>query len=143
MAESADALDSGSNGGNSVQVQVLLPAPEKSINLDTRLVLFSTKSVLRRNKSATQMKSLRDEIRLRRYNKDGFNFIRAMRGFHPNLFGFHREQSERFHYCIIFSVVLKVTVSAKTEAHLSVCLGFARLADVSVIKRKRLLQESK
>ncbi len=27
MAESADALDSGSSRGNSVQVQVLLPAP--------------------------------------------------------------------------------------------------------------------
>lgn len=31
MAESADALDSGSSRGNSVEVQVLLSAPEKSI----------------------------------------------------------------------------------------------------------------
>ena len=30
MAESADALDSGSSRGNSVQVQVLLPAPNSS-----------------------------------------------------------------------------------------------------------------
>ena len=29
MAESADALDSGSSGGNSVKVQVLLPAYAK------------------------------------------------------------------------------------------------------------------
>jgi len=34
------------------------------------------------------MKSLRDEIRLRR-EKDGFNFICVSR-FHPSLLGFHR-----------------------------------------------------
>ena len=31
MAELADALDSGSNGRKAVQVQVLLPAPDKII----------------------------------------------------------------------------------------------------------------
>ena len=34
MAELADALDSGSNGRKVVQVQVLLPAPEKSSSKD-------------------------------------------------------------------------------------------------------------
>ena len=39
-------------------------------------MLFSTKSVLRRDKSASQMKSLRDEIAFGGY-KDGFNFFEA------------------------------------------------------------------
>ena len=44
-----------------------LPASiEKTANLDKRLAVFSTKSVLGRDKSAKQTKSLCDEIRLRR-----------------------------------------------------------------------------
>lgn len=34
MAELADAQDSGSCGGNSVQVQVLLPAPSRGYKKD-------------------------------------------------------------------------------------------------------------
>lgn len=40
MAESADALDSGSSRGNSVEVQVLLSAPNKATGFDTKSVAF-------------------------------------------------------------------------------------------------------
>ena len=49
--------------------QVLSGAPEKDLNFDKKLRSFSTKSVLRRDKSALQMKSLRDEILLRKDNR--------------------------------------------------------------------------
>ncbi len=44
MAESADALDSGSSRGNSVEVQVLLSAPEKATEIDRFLSLFQLNS---------------------------------------------------------------------------------------------------
>ena len=53
-----------------------------------------------RNPPSWMKSAIADEIAFGGY-KDGFNFIRTEQGFHPNLFGFHREQSERFHYCII------------------------------------------
>ena len=56
-------------------VQVWVAPPEKRHPLGC---LFSSKSVLRRDKSAMQMKSLRDEIAFGGY-KDGFNFIEAVR----------------------------------------------------------------
>ena len=63
MAELADAYGSGPYESNFMQVQVLLPAPEKTVNLDTRLAVFSVKSVLRRNKSTSWMKSaIADDI---------------------------------------------------------------------------------
>ena len=66
MAELADAHGSGPCESNFMQVQVLLSAPEKTVDFDRKSTVFSTKSVLRRNKSASQMKSLRDEILLRK-----------------------------------------------------------------------------
>ena len=41
MAELADALDSGSNGRKAVQVQVLLPAPEKPTCFDKSVFQLS------------------------------------------------------------------------------------------------------
>ena len=44
------------------------------------------------------MKSLRDEIRLRRVKEDGFNFTKAIGfDFIQTQFGFHIEQGEIFH----------------------------------------------
>ena len=58
MAELADALDSGSNGRKAVQVQVLLPAPEKR-QVSTETCRFSMKRSLRKHDAATLMMSLR------------------------------------------------------------------------------------
>ena len=41
MAELADAYDSGSYRSNSVEVQVLLPAPKILVSFDTGIFLFA------------------------------------------------------------------------------------------------------
>ena len=57
MAELADALDSGSSRGSSVKVQVLLPAPQKSLeNTEfSRLFCFSLSVVTRLSGDAPPM----------------------------------------------------------------------------------------
>ena len=61
-----------------LQVRFLSPAPKKTVDLVKKSTVFSTKSVLRRNKSTSWMKSLRRWNRLRRII-DGFNFIWSRR----------------------------------------------------------------
>ena len=47
MAELADALDSGSSGGNFVEVQVLLPAPKLRVIFGSPFLLWSGKKPCR------------------------------------------------------------------------------------------------
>ena len=84
------------------RVQISPSPPEKSINLDTRLVLFSTKSVLRRDKSDSQMKSLRDEIAYGEYKTDLISsksktLISSKLVWISSCFArFHKKQNRRF-----------------------------------------------
>ena len=56
MAELADALDSGSNRGNSVEVQVLLSAPRKTSTLCVLVFLFRCERGLEKGGGALRRK---------------------------------------------------------------------------------------
>ena len=58
-----------------VWVQIPSSAPEKDSGLDTLLSLFQLNPPLAEEIHLRWMKSLRDEIRLRRDRRGGFNFI--------------------------------------------------------------------
>ena len=62
-------LHSGSNGRKAVQVQVLLPAPEKSTSSE---VLFSMKRTLRRMKNEAGLRPMKRGFAARR--KNGVHF---------------------------------------------------------------------
>ena len=93
MAELADALDSGSNGRKAVQVQVLLPAPEKSTSSE---VLFSMKRTLRCMKNEAGLRPMKRGFAARRGTGASLHASAASASRNPTGFRFTFADGKRF-----------------------------------------------
>ncbi len=93
MAELADALDSGSNGRKAVQVQVLLPAPEKSTSSE---VLFSMKHTLRRMKNEAALRPMKRGFAARKGTGASLHASAASASRKPSGFCFTFADGKRF-----------------------------------------------
>ena len=74
---------------------LLFRRKKHTLSTKTTCAFFNEIRILRKKSLLRGMKSLRDEIRLRRDRRGGFNFIWGeSRRFHPSLRGFHRAKHD-------------------------------------------------